>query len=74
MDKANPLKAVSKLEIAGEKLKSKLGSKGKEKDETVYKLLPEQRKVLGEMYNKYGKELVAEIQDFRDGVLLRISL
>lgn len=70
----DPAKIAADVEIAGEKLKSKLGSKGKEKDDTVYKFLPEQKKVLSEMYNKYGKELIAEIQYFRDNVLAPYQL
>ena len=74
LEKANPMNAVAAAETTGEKIKSKFGSKGKEKDDTVYRLLPEQRRILGEMYNKYGKELVAEIQDFRDNILAPYQL
>lgn len=69
LEKANPLNAVAGIQTAKEKLKSKLGSKGKDKNDTHYRLLPEQRKVLAELYNKYGKGLIAEIQSFRDNVL-----
>ena len=72
--KVDPTKIAADIEITGEKLKSKIGSKGKEKDDTVYKFLPEQKKVLGEMYNKYGKDLIVEIQAFRDNVLAPYQL
>jgi hypothetical protein len=42
---------------------------GKTSGETVYKLQPEQVSVMGTMYNKYGKELVSEILEFRKNVL-----
>ena len=74
VEKSNPLNAVASAEIAKEKLKSKVGSKGKEKDDTVYKLRPEQKKILVEIYNKYGEELVTEIQHFRDNVLAPYQL
>ena len=73
-ESANPLNVAADVEITKEKLKSKVGSKGKHKDDTVYKLQPEQKKILGEMYNKYGSDLVIEIQSFRDNVLAPYQL
>jgi len=72
--KLDPIKIAGDIKTTGEKLKSKLGTKGKDKDDTVYKFLPEQKKFLGEMYNKYGKELISEIQSFRDNVLAPYQL
>lgn len=70
----NPLNAVAGVKIGVEKLKSKLGDKGKEKNDTVYKLQPEQRRAMAEIYNKYGKELVEEIEMFRSNVLAPYQL
>lgn len=53
-----------------ESLKAKLGLKsGKGENATVYSLTTEQRKVLAEMYNKYGKSLYKQIMDFRNNVI-----
>lgn len=74
VEKVNPIGAVADIKIGIEKIKSKLGGKGSNKNDTVYRLRPEQRKVLAEIYNKYGKGLVSEIEDFRSKILAPYQL
>ena len=61
---------VSGLKADVEKTKAKLGLKsGKGDNATVYKFSKEQKKVLAEMYNKYGSSLVKQIQNFRNNII-----
>src|SRR5574344_1101477 len=61
---------VADVKVGVEKIKAKLGiTSGKGDDATVYKFTKEQRKVLGEMYAKYGKQLAKQITDFRNDVI-----
>jgi len=55
-----------KAEVATEKLRAAVGKSSKG---TVYKFTPEQISVMADIYNKYGKQLVAQILDFRKNVL-----
>jgi hypothetical protein len=67
------LKAIGK--IAKEKGKATLGMEtGTREKGTVYKLTGEQKKVLKEMSNKYGKHLGTAIKEFRKGILAPYQL
>lgn len=59
-------KTKGKMQISLEKLRAALGAASKG---TVYKLTPEQVGVMGSIYNKYGKQLVQDILEFRKNVL-----
>ena len=59
------LKTKGKALVAVEKLKAGLGVN----TDTAYKFTREQILVMAEIYNKYGKKLVADILEFRRGVL-----
>jgi hypothetical protein len=61
----NALKTKGKALVAVEKLKAGLGVN----TDTVYKFTREQILVMSEIYNKYGKQLVADILEFRRNVL-----
>lgn len=52
-----------------EKIRHDVGIAGKNEDNTVYKLTPEQVSVLADITNKYGKKLLNEIYIFRKNVL-----
>jgi len=57
---------------AKEKIAAKTGGKsmiGDDKDATVYSFTGEQLEFLADFQEKYGKELIKEIQDFRSNIL-----
>lgn len=56
--------------VKKEQIKHAAGMKsGKGEDATVYKLTPEQIKVMGEIYKKHGQKIIDEIYTFRKNVL-----
>jgi hypothetical protein len=63
--------ARAKGQAAKEKARAKAG---KTTGEDVYKLQKEQKDFLADLYNKYGKELVNEIMDFRREILPHYNL
>jgi SOS-response transcriptional repressor LexA len=62
-------KGIAKGLITAEKLKAETESKGKKRNDTVYKYTSEQKDFLVEIYSKYGKEIVKEIEKFRKNIL-----
>lgn len=69
-----PRKAKAKALIGKEKVKAVTGATGKDEEQTVYKLTPEQVKVMAKIYNKYGKKLIKQILRFRRDVLAPYQL
>lgn len=67
-------KVKSDVLIQKEKIRHDTGISGKGEDETVYKLTPEQMKVMGEVYRKYGNKLINEIHLFRRNILAPYQL
>ena len=53
---------------------SRGATSGGDENATVYKLTPEQKEVMTSIFNKYGKELQDEINDFRVDVLAPYQL
>jgi len=66
-----PSKVKAKAELGVEKTRATLGIQS---GTTVYKLTKEQMDVMGDVYSKYGKDLVDEILDFRRNVLAPYQL
>lgn len=62
-------KGAAKGLITTEKLKAEVESKGKKRNDTVYKYTPEQKNFLIEIYSKYGKQIIKEIEKFRKNIL-----
>src|SRR5574344_854303 len=61
---------ISGIKAGVERTKAKLGlTSGSGDNATVYKLTKEQRKVLSEMYAKYGRQLAKQIMDFRNDII-----
>jgi len=52
--------------VGAEKIRASLGASS---HGTVYKLTPQQVSIMGTIYNKYGKQLVNDILNFRKNVL-----
>lgn len=72
-DSLRQLKANGLIEK--EKARAKLGvASGDDENATVYKMTPEQMEVLSDIYIKYGKEIVKEINNFRVNVLAPYQL
>lgn len=70
-----PTKMKAKAMTAAEKARAAVGiTSGKGKGATVYKLTPEQMKVMSDVYTKYGKKLTGEILKFRKNILAPYQL
>ncbi|MDR0676709.1 MAG: GntR family transcriptional regulator, partial [Elusimicrobiota bacterium] len=67
-------KGAAKGLIATEKLKAEVESKGKKKNDTVYRYTKEQKDFLIEIYSKYGKQIIKEIEKFRKNILAPYQL
>jgi len=70
----NPKKVKASALIAKEKIKAKAEVGGSKEEYTTYKMTPEQVEVMADIYNKYGPELVKEINHFRENVLAPYQL
>jgi len=61
--------------IEKEKIRARLGiTSGNDENATVYKLTKEQLDILAEIYSKYGKEIIKEINYFRVNTLAPYQL
>ncbi len=69
--KEKPKEVKAKAQIGVEKARATVGAQS---GGTVYKLTKEQMDVMGDIYNKYGKELAEEIIKFRRNVLAPYQL
>jgi hypothetical protein len=67
-------KAKATALIQKEKIRHDTGIRGKGDEETVYKLTPEQLKIMAEIYKKHGKKIIEEIQLFRRNILAPYQL
>lgn len=67
--------AVGNISAAAEKIKAKtIGRSGNKDDDTVYALTKEQKKIMAQIYRKYGAEMVNEISKFRQDVMVPYSI
>lgn len=67
--------AVGNISAAAEKIKAKtIGRSGNKDDDTVYALTKEQKKIMAQIYRKYGAEMVNEISKFRQNVMVPYSI
>lgn len=67
--------AVGNVAAAAEKVKAKtIGRSGNKDDDTVYALTKEQKKIMAQIYRKYGAEMVNEISKFRQDVMVPYSI
>lgn len=71
---ATPLKkkillGTAKAQIEIEKARAKIGYDTKNKEDHVYQYTKEQKEFLISLRNKYGNELIKEIEKFRENVL-----
>ena len=67
--------AVGNIFAAAEKIKAKtIGRSGNKDDDTVYALTKEQKKIMAQIYRKYGAEMVNEISKFRQDVMVPYSI
>lgn len=67
--------AIGSAASAIEKVKAKtIGRSGNKDDDTVYALTKEQKKIMAQIYRKYGAEMVNEISKFRQNVMVPYSI
>lgn len=62
-------KVAAKGLITAEKLKAEVEAKGHKPNDTVYHYTSEQKEFLTEIYSKYGKKILREIEKFRKNIL-----
>ncbi len=70
-----PAKLKAKAALGGEEAKATLGlTAGKGKGATIYRPTTEQKRVMVEVYRKYGKDIAVDIRRFRNKILSRYQL